>query len=290
MLNRQWNALIIDDEPDVLAVTRLALKRITCYGLPVVLHEAQSKAEALKFFDENPESAQLAIAIVDVVMENDQAGLEFCEWLRKTANNHVTRIIVRTGQAGKAPERDVVDKYDITGYLAKTDAKEDKLYSTVKCCVKEYYETTMMARAGVIMGALAPATATVDSFNERLRAIITRLQSDPKGRKVPSQTPDIAVILDDNVVGRGGFENRDTALTTRDKVMKTQPTPLNDFGDAVYHADGTIVVSLAPLGKLPAMQAMWTTIVWPVPMFAINCLHSMFQGVRAAGTVARLKG
>jgi hypothetical protein len=35
MFFREWNVLIVDDEPDVLTVTRLALKDVTVFGLPL---------------------------------------------------------------------------------------------------------------------------------------------------------------------------------------------------------------------------------------------------------------
>jgi hypothetical protein len=41
----------------------------------------------------------------------------------------MTTIYVRTGQPGLAPERDVIDRYDINGYFSKAETTEDKLYS-----------------------------------------------------------------------------------------------------------------------------------------------------------------
>ena len=63
-----------------------------------------------------------ALAIVDVVMESDTAGLEVVEYMRETLGNRATPVVLRTGQAGKAPERTVVDRYEITQYLNKVEA------------------------------------------------------------------------------------------------------------------------------------------------------------------------
>src|SRR4051812_29114405 len=102
MQNKYWNVLVVDDEDDVIMVTKLALKRMTLYGLPIKIHTASSKAEAIEWLKTNPEAKALHMAIVDVVMETDLAGLELCEHIRKVEKNMLTRIVLRTGQPGKA--------------------------------------------------------------------------------------------------------------------------------------------------------------------------------------------
>ena len=42
MFFNEWNILVVDDEPDVLAVTKLALRDVTVYGLPLKIHTASS--------------------------------------------------------------------------------------------------------------------------------------------------------------------------------------------------------------------------------------------------------
>src|SRR5690242_15889737 len=143
---KYWNVLAVDDEEDVLNVTSLALKRMQVFGIPIKLHTASSKADAIKWLETNPEAKALHLALIDAVMETDHAGLELCEYIRSQKELNC-RIILRTGQAGKVPEREVVNKYDITGYLGKTEATEDKLYSVVTCCVKEAYQAHHMGRA-----------------------------------------------------------------------------------------------------------------------------------------------
>ena len=71
----EWNVLLVDDEPDVLSVTKLALKDVKVYGLPIKLHTAASKAEAIEVL-KRPSSIRmgiesaLAVAFIDVVMES----------------------------------------------------------------------------------------------------------------------------------------------------------------------------------------------------------------------------
>ena len=80
MFFKEWNILVVDDEPDVLAVTKLALRNVSVYGLPVRIYIAKSKAEAIELLKgplalQGSAEPNVAVAPVDVVMENDQAGL-----------------------------------------------------------------------------------------------------------------------------------------------------------------------------------------------------------------------
>ncbi|MCB0064567.1 MAG: hypothetical protein KDE19_20730 [Caldilineaceae bacterium] len=135
----KWDVLIVDDEPDVLTLSELAMEDFAVYGLPLVLHTAQTKAEAIALLEETPDlAANLALAFVDVVMETDSAGLDLCNYIREDIGNRLAQIFIRTGQPGLAPERTVIDHYEINGYFTKLDATEEKLYSLVKSGVRQF--------------------------------------------------------------------------------------------------------------------------------------------------------
>ena len=144
MFFNEWNILVVDDEPDVLAVTKLALRDVKVYGLPVKIHTASSKAEAIEMLKgtlalQGSTEPIVAVALVDVVMENDQAGLELCKFIREEANGHSVQLFIRTGQPGVAPERSVIDNYDISGYFTKVELSEQKLYTLVKSGVRQWF-------------------------------------------------------------------------------------------------------------------------------------------------------
>jgi CheY-like chemotaxis protein len=144
MFFHEWNVLIVDDEPDVLTVTRLALKDVTVFGLPLKIHTARSKAEAIEVLNGRLSLAGAAegicaVAFIDVVMENDLAGLELCDHIRNHLANYSTQLYIRTGQPGVAPERKVIDDYDISGYFTKMEMTEQKLYTLVKSGVRQWF-------------------------------------------------------------------------------------------------------------------------------------------------------
>ncbi len=57
--------------------------------------------------------------LLDVVMEEDTTGLEVVKYIREKLENRFVRIILRTGQPGQAPERQVTMEYDINDYKEK---------------------------------------------------------------------------------------------------------------------------------------------------------------------------
>ena len=48
MFFRDWTILLVDDEPDVLGISKLAMKNFDVYGLPLRIYTAVSKADAIR--------------------------------------------------------------------------------------------------------------------------------------------------------------------------------------------------------------------------------------------------
>jgi len=130
-----WKLLVVDDEEDVHHVTRLVLGRFRFEGRPVCLLAAYSAAEARVVLASHPD---IAVILLDVVMESDDAGLRLAHHVREGLGNHNVRIILRTGQPGQAPERDVVMRYDINDDRAKTELTADKLCTSVTSALRAW--------------------------------------------------------------------------------------------------------------------------------------------------------
>lgn len=133
--NRSWKLLVVDDEQEVHAVTSLALEDFEFAGRPLQMINAYSGEEAKKIISEQPD---IALILLDVVMETDQAGLDVAKYIRETLRNRFVRIILRTGQPGQAPEYRVITEYDINDYKEKTELTRQKLYTTVYTGLSSY--------------------------------------------------------------------------------------------------------------------------------------------------------
>ena len=130
-----WRVLVVDDDLEVHAVTRLALGELRYKGRRLELLGATSGAEAAAILRAED---NIAIILLDVVMETDDAGLRLVRHIREDLGNPAVRIILRTGQPGQAPEEDVVLAYDINDYKSKTELTARKLFTSVIAALRAY--------------------------------------------------------------------------------------------------------------------------------------------------------
>jgi len=145
--------LVIDDEPDVHAITELALKHKSWRGRKFTITSAKSAKEAEEVI--KGKADVFDVALVDVVMETDSAGLHLCRVLRSTCDRSL-RIVLRTGQPGVAPEEKVLNEYDIDTYLAKPDATPDRLYAVIRAALRASQDIrTLIALKGQLAGFAA---------------------------------------------------------------------------------------------------------------------------------------
>lgn len=73
-----WLVLVVDDEPDVIAVTRAVLAGCRFEDRSIEVLEAGSAAEARQLLKTCPD---VAVALLDVVMETDHAGLQLVSFI-----------------------------------------------------------------------------------------------------------------------------------------------------------------------------------------------------------------
>ncbi|MDQ2694842.1 MAG: DUF3369 domain-containing protein [Pseudomonadota bacterium] len=133
--HKPWKLLIVDDEEEVHNVTRLALAGFTFAGRELHFLHARSAAEARRRLAEHKD---IAVILLDVVMETEHAGLDLVRYIRGDLGNRFVRIVLRTGQPGQAPEHKVIVDYDINDYKAKTELTHQRLFTTVYTSLSSY--------------------------------------------------------------------------------------------------------------------------------------------------------
>ncbi len=136
-----WKVLLVDDEKEVHSITKLALSDFRFEGKGLAFVHAYSAKEAMDLIAQHPDTA---LILLDVVMEEDDAGLQVVKHIREVAKNFMTRIILRTGQPGQAPERKVIVDYDINDYKTKTELTAQKLFTTVVAALRAYRDITII--------------------------------------------------------------------------------------------------------------------------------------------------
>ena len=134
-----WRILIVDDEADVHSVTTFMLRGQQYLGRGFEFLHAYSGREARDILAANPD---LAVVLLDVVMETEDSGLQLVHYIREELGNRTVRIVLRTGQPGKAPAARVIVEYDINDYKEKTELTLEKMLVTLISALRSYHFIT----------------------------------------------------------------------------------------------------------------------------------------------------
>ncbi|WP_247887003.1 DUF3369 domain-containing protein [Azospirillum sp. SYSU D00513] len=138
-----WTILVVDDDPQVHAMTAVLLRDFEFDGRRFEIVSALSAAEAQSVLAGRPE---IPVALLDVVMETDDAGLRLVRHIRDVMGNTRMRIILRTGQPGQAPERDVVVAYDINDYKSKSELTAQRLFTALVSALRAWRDIVTIER------------------------------------------------------------------------------------------------------------------------------------------------
>ncbi|WP_027867540.1 GGDEF/EAL domain-containing response regulator [Massilia alkalitolerans] len=143
-----WRILVVDDDADVHSTTTFALKNVEMQGRPLEFLHAYSAREARAILERQPD---IAVVLLDVVMERPDAGLQLVRQIREELGMIEVRIILRTGQPGYAPEIEAIRGYDINDYRTKSELTRTKLYTAVAAAVRSYQQLRALdaSRAGL---------------------------------------------------------------------------------------------------------------------------------------------
>ena len=139
-----WKILIVDDDADTRTTAAHALADLVILGRTVDIHTADSAAAARVLLMQH----EYAVVLFDVVMETTHAGLELVNYLRGELENPFTRIILRTGQPGYAPEQTVIRDFNIDDYILKSSQDKARVVTAVTTAIRAYNQIVRARRFG----------------------------------------------------------------------------------------------------------------------------------------------
>ena len=134
-----WKILVVDDDPSVHQMTDFVLKDQHFFGRPLDIISAHSASAAFQVLKKQDD---IALALIDVVMESEQAGFTLVKQIRDELTNHHIRLIIRTGQPGKSSEESIAKEYEIHGYFNKIEITSDKLKAIIHTALRSYQDIT----------------------------------------------------------------------------------------------------------------------------------------------------
>ncbi len=130
-----YKVLIVDDEKTIHKITMMVLSKLNLGGKKLEFLSAYSAAEARILIESTKD---IAVILLDVVMEEEDSGLKLVQYIREELNNMKVRIILRTGQPGYAPQKEVIMNYDINDYKEKNLLTSSQLYISVITALRSY--------------------------------------------------------------------------------------------------------------------------------------------------------
>lgn len=172
-----WIVLIVDDEKQIHQVTKMVLQDFEFDGRKLEFHSAYSAAEAKQVLQQQPDAA---LILLDVVMEQEDAGLRIVKYIREELKNTAIRIILRTGQPGQAPERTVIMDYDINDYKEKTELTTQKLFTTVVTALRSYRDLKTIEKSRTGLEEIIKSSATLfelQSMKKFASGVLTQMTS-----------------------------------------------------------------------------------------------------------------
>ncbi|MGE4294717.1 MAG: DUF3369 domain-containing protein [Campylobacterales bacterium] len=172
-----WRVMIVDDEPEVHHVTRFALGEFKFEGRGLEFLHAYSGEEAKRLLRQE---SGVAMVLLDVVMESDDAGLKVARFIREELDETALRIILRTGQPGQAPEARVIIDYDINDYKTKTELTSQKLFTTLVTALRSWRDIQSLKRSREGLLKVIEASAAlfeIRSFERFIGGILEQITS-----------------------------------------------------------------------------------------------------------------
>ncbi|UJF35858.1 DUF3369 domain-containing protein [Paenibacillus hexagrammi] len=172
-----WIVLIADDEKQIHQVTKMVLQDFELDGRKLEFHSAYSGIEARQLLQSKPDAA---LILLDVVMEQEDAGLQVVKYIREELKNRSIRIILRTGQPGQAPEKTVIMDYDINDYKEKTELTTQKLFTTVVSSLRSYRDIKTIEKSRSGLEEIIKSSATLfelQSMKKFASGVLTQMTS-----------------------------------------------------------------------------------------------------------------
>lgn len=212
-----WRVLIVDDDVDVHVVTKFSLSNVHFRGRRLNFMHAYSGEEALTTLRATPD---IALVLLDVIMETSDAGLTVARQIRDTLHNDLVRIVLRTGQPGQALEHSIILDYDINDFWCKTDLTTRKLFTTVISSLRAYAGLeAAQQRAQALQAELDHARRLLAVVDQH--AVVATL--DARGRMV---------TVNDRLCAKFQF-SREQLIGADLRLLHAPPYPPDQLADAL---------------------------------------------------------
>lgn len=180
-----FKVLTVDDDTAFQSSLVLALDSFRFQGARVEILTASSASEAARLLTS---TSDIAVVLLDVVMETDDAGLRLVRSVREVLGNAEVRIVLVTGQPGMAPMENTLSALDISDYWLKTDLTLDRLQGVLNSNLRTWSQIRALGQARRGLQCIVEASnslsraRSLQDFSQRMMQELARLlQLDSEG-------------------------------------------------------------------------------------------------------------
>lgn len=195
--------LTVDDDPDFQHSLRLAIGNFRFQGHSINLLSAHSATQAAQILASRPD---VAVIVLDIVMETDDAGLRLVKSVREVLGNAEVRIVLVTGQPGVMSMQTSLSLLDISDYWLKTDLTYERLHGILTSNLRTWEQIHALKRARQGLQTIVEASNSLtrsrdlSDFSCRMVRELSRLLGlEPDGvmcvQESPGPDPHMARIV-----------------------------------------------------------------------------------------------
>ena len=111
-----WKVLVVDDDPSVLLISKMLLKKIEPMGRKIEVFTASSEKEAREYFKD---SIEFDLILLDVIMERNESGFELAKFIKLECHSSA-RILIRSGHLDINSKELPIPDGLVVGVISKT--------------------------------------------------------------------------------------------------------------------------------------------------------------------------
>ena len=262
------------------AFPKLAMRNFEVYGLPLKIHTAESKAEALETLEQPTRSPCASVQPDGCFYRCGDGNRTAPAW--SYARPFGKRWVINSFNSSFAPANRGSPRSErsstattSTDYFTKAEATEDKLYSLVKSGVRQYYWSMLTRIAIPFLNMIIAAKGSQEKLTQNFQFVMEQANT-ASGSTLP-----LCYIVDDTVIYRHGWDEQ-TAKALIEKLDQEAGKPLSAVGDKfVADANDHLLIKVASQPDRAEVNALIKTAFMP-PMEVVEVVHSVFVGLGTA--------
>lgn len=242
-----WTILVVDDDQDIHKVTQLALSQLKVHGRLLSFIHCYSEDQARQAIQEHPD---IAVVLLDVVMEQPDSGLHFIQYLRDTLHREEPRIILLTGLTTENLELQLVQDYDINDFKSKNEITRTRLITSVTTAIRAYRQLTLINRFRANMGKVISTVShqltdqPLNLYANRLLTALTSHLEDIRDGFIATQHPYISTTHPMVIGGSGSYaiKRQQSLDSLPNRTLSRLVQTAFDTGENQYNNDDNVII------------------------------------------------